>query len=435
MMNKKVAFYTLGCRLNFSETAEMADIFAKNEYKMTSFGNKASITIVNTCTVTSKADATCRNLIRKAKRLSPNGRIVVTGCYAQMESKKISKMPEVDLVLGTSEKYRILNYLNQMKNSPSKEAPVYTKRSRVFRKAMGGLVESGRTRSFFKIQDGCNYRCSFCIIPQARGVSRSIAIKDAFLGIKSLAQQGLNEIVLTGVNIGEYERERGESLPSLIRAISTLNRPSRLRLSSVEPNTITEELLAALSSTTKFMPHFHIPLQSGNDIILKKMRRRYTIKEYEEIAHQVKKLFPRAALGADIICGFPGESEKQFQDTYHFVKKMPLTHLHVFPFSRRKETMAAQMENQIEEGVKKSRVKRLLALGEEKLYQFTKQQLSQTSEVLFENCDNKGKWWGYTPNYVKTFVFSRDNLHNKILKVKHEEIDRGHLKSTLVPGQ
>ena len=423
-MKKKVSLYTVGCRLNFSETAQMANTFVKKGYEVVPFGDKAHITVVNTCTVTDRADATCRNLIRKAKHHSPDGRVVVAGCYAQMESEKIAQMPDVNLVLGTSAKRDIVKHL-------SSTTSVHIEQSREFWEAMNGAV-GGRTRTFFKIQDGCNYRCSFCIIPQARGPSRSLAIRDALLHIKDLVQQNTKEIVLTGVNIGEYENYRGESLASLIGEILKLKHISRLRLSSVEPNTITKELLEVLLQSRKFMPHFHIPLQSGSEIILKKMRRRYGAEEYKNLIWRIKDLFPTAAFGADIICGFPGETEKCFEKTYNLVKNTPLTHLHVFPYSRRRGTMASKMEGQVEEGVKKARVKRLIALGEEKHYNFMNLHLSQTSEVLFENCDTKGRWWGYTPNYLKTFVLGHKNLHNKILKVQHQKIAGKTFKSSLV---
>ncbi len=426
-MRKKISFYTLGCRLNFSETAEMAGILANKGYEIVPFGDNAHVTVVNTCTVTKKADATCRNLIRKAHGLSPQGKIIVAGCYAQMDSERLSKMPEVDLVLGTSEKYNILAHLNA---GPS-QGPIHVKKTRNFQSAISGPLE-GRTRSFLKIQDGCNYICSFCIIPQARGPSRSISIREALLRIKTLAKNSLEEVVLTGVNIGEYKRHRGESLCSLIKEILKMERPTRLRLSSVEPNTITEELLNILSSSKKFMPHFHIPLQSGNDNILKKMRRRYNVEEYKRIAWRIKEILPHASIGADIICGFPGENDQQFNDTYNLVKYTPLTHLHVFPYSLRKGTAASHMDDQVQEDVKKSRVKRLLALGEEKIYNLMNQHISQTSEVLFENRDDRGRWWGYTPNYLKTYVFSKENLHNKILKVRHQDIQRGSLKSVVL---
>ena len=405
----------------------MAGILADKGHEIVPFGDEAHITVVNTCTVTDKADATSRNLIRKAHRLSPQGKIIVAGCYAQMDSERISKMPEVDLVLGTSEKYHILKYLNE----DLSKGRIHVEKTRHFQGAMSGLIE-GRTRSFLKIQDGCNYRCSFCIIPQARGPSRSISIQKALARVKTLAKRGTKEIVLTGVNIGEYERHRGESLCSLIREILKIKSPKRLRLSSVEPNTITEELLEILSSSKRFMPHFHIPLQSGNDDILKKMRRRYSVEEYESLICSIKKTFPDASFGADIICGFPGENDRQFEDTYNLVKQLPLTHLHIFPYSRRKGTLASYRDDPVQEDVKKSRVKRLLALGEEKVHNFMNQYISQVSEVLFENRDDRGRWWGYTPNYLKAYVTSEEDLHNKILKIRHQHIYSGALKSIIL---
>ena len=424
-----ISFHTLGCRLNFSETGSIVDTLIKKGYRPVEFGRPSDVTLINTCTVTDAADATCRAAIRKARRVSPKAKIVVVGCYAQRNGETLSKMPEVDMVLGTSEKYNIHHYLDggiDSKTSPS----VHLQQSGHFHAAQTGQ-SSGRTRAFLKIQDGCSYKCSFCIIPGVRGASRWATVEESVRECKNLVARGFKEIVLTGVNIGEYGRGSGKNLASLVKALLAVRGLKRLRLSSVEPNTITKELLNILQSSPKFMPHFHLPLQSGSDAVLRGMKRRYRVGRYEEIIGHIKERFPHATLGADMICGFPGESEKQFFETYQLAEKIPLTHFHVFPYSPRKETWAFGMEGQVDGEIKRSRVKRLMALGEEKLRDFTKKQISQTMEVLFEKQDRQGQWWGYTPHYLKIAVSNRDNLQNRILSVHLQVMKGNHLRGIL----
>ena len=439
---KRVSFYTLGCRLNFSETGSIINDFTNKGHRVVPFGEKADVTFINTCTVTEKADSTCRNLIRRARQYSPRGKIVVAGCYSQMESRSIAGMKEVDLVLGTSEKFKVFDYLNtdgdtgQNLAQTGPGARVHVTPSRRFFQASSASSDMGgsHTRSFLKIQDGCNYRCSFCIIPQARGASRSISIDEAVAHTKLLVEKrGFKEIVLTGVNIGEYGQEHKTRLSALLKAILKVKGLQRLRLSSVEPNTLTDEVLVVLQDSGKFMPHFHIPLQSGNDDILKKMRRRYRVQQYEDTIRRIIQKFPQASIGADMICGFPGENEKQFLDTYHLAQKIPLTHFHVFPYSVRKNTQAASMENQIPLKVKRKRVKKLITLGKQKLFHFSKKQLGLSAQVLFEKQDECGQWWGYTPNYLRVAVpGGNKNLNNEIHQVFHYELQDDFLTGRLM---
>lgn len=423
---KSVAFHTLGCRLNFSETGSIAQGFVDRGYKVVDFGEKADVTFINTCTVTDSADSTCRNLIRKAHGASPEGKIVVAGCYAQMEAPKIAKMTGVDLVLGTSEKYKVFDYLQE-----DETESVHIDKTHEFYGAATTHAE-GHTRAFLKIQDGCNYICSFCIIPFARGRSRAIKIADAIAEAKKLLDSGFKEIVLTGVNIGEYENNSGEKLTDLVKELLALPKLERLRLSSVEPNTITDELLEVFKSSPKFMDHFHIPLQSGDDEILTKMRRKYSVDQYKEVINKIITAFPNAGIGADVICGFPGETEDQFKNTYNLLKELPITHFHVFPYSKRKNTTAAKMDDHIQHPVKKDRVRTLNMFGDAKLNMFAEDQVGEVSQVLFERKNKAGLWEGYTTNYVRVFVDSTEELKNEIRTVSLTEFKDNKLYGALV---
>lgn len=423
---KKVALHTLGCRLNFSETGSLAQGFVDRGYEIVEFGNEADVVLINTCTVTDSADSTCRNLIRKAHKSSPEGKIVVVGCYAQMEAEKISGMQGVDLILGNTEKYKVFDYLNEEQNES-----IHVDLTNDFWGAATTSADD-RTRAFLKIQDGCNYICSFCIIPQARGRARAISINEAVASAKKLVADGFLEIVLTGVNIGEYEKSSGERLHHLVARILEIEGLMRLRLSSVEPNTINDELLEVLKSSPKFMDHFHIPLQSGDDIILQGMRRRYTSDDYKKIVNKIKNYFPRAGIGADVIVGFPGETEEQFKNTYDFLKEVPITHFHVFPFSKRKGTTAAKLENHIHSATKKSRTRALNMFGRAKLNCFMQENLGQVSEVLFERRNKAGLFEGYTTNYLRVQVESREDLSNQIRPVLLKSLSSDKINGELV---
>lgn len=419
-MSKKVAFHTLGCRLNLSETGSIADGFVKEGYEVVAFGEEADVTFLNTCTVTDGADSTCRNLIRKASKFSPEGKVVVAGCYAQMEADKIKSMQGVDLILGTSEKYKVFDYLKE-----DEQVQVRIDKSNEFWGAATTKADS-HTRAFLKIQDGCNYVCSFCIIPFARGRSRTISIEDAKKHAQKLVEDGYKEIVLTGVNIGEYERTSGEKLSDLVREVVQTPGLERLRLSSVEPNTITEDLLKVLKESGKYQDHFHIPLQSGSNEILKSMRRKYDLNYYKNMIDLVLKYFPNSSFGADVILGYPGETEEQFMETYNFIKESKLTHLHVFPYAKRKNTTAAKADNHIQNDVKKRRVKEIIALGEDKLLEFTKNLIGLEGEVLFEK-EKDGTFEGYTSHYIKVKVKSDQILSNKIEKIRFVSLEGNKL--------
>jgi threonylcarbamoyladenosine tRNA methylthiotransferase MtaB len=426
VLPKKVSFHTLGCRLNMSETGSIAQGFVDRGYKVVDFGEEADVVFLNTCTVTDSADSTCRNLIRKAQKTSPEGKIVVAGCYAQMEAEKISKMTGVDLILGNSEKYKVFEYLHE-----DDEQTIKVDKSFEFWGAATTPADS-HTRAFLKIQDGCNYVCSFCIIPFARGRSRAISIEEALKEANDLISRGFKEIVLTGVNIGEYESASGEKLSDLVEKLLSIEGLERLRMSSVEPNTITDELMSVMRKSSKFLDHFHIPMQSGDDTILKNMRRKYSVDDYKKVISTIKKYYPEAAIGADMITGFPGETEEQFLNTFNLARELPITHFHVFPYSKRKNTTAAAMDGHIQHGVKKDRVRRLIMLGEAKLNAFMHENVGKTSDVLFEELDKNGYWSGLSTNYIRVKVKSEKDLSNQIIPVRLNEVSGDFVIGNLV---
>jgi len=422
---KKVAFHTLGCRLNFSESGSISQGFVDRGYEIVEFGNPADVVFLNTCTVTDGADSTCRNLIRKAQASSPEAKIVVAGCYAQMESEKIKAMKGVDLILGTSEKYKVFDYLDS-----ENENQVHIDKSSEFWGASTTQADS-HTRAFLKIQDGCNYVCSFCIIPFARGRSRTISVADALEEARGLAKKGFKEIILTGVNIGEYEAISGERLTDLVKMIADLPEIQRLRLGSVEPNTITKKLLETLKETGKYQDHFHIPLQSASDEILTSMRRKYSSSQYKEVLSMVQSFFPKAAFGADVIVGYPGETEEEFLKTFNFLRSGPITHFHIFPYSKRKGTTAARLQDQIQSSVKKDRVRTLMMLGNAKLDELSESMVGKRVSVLFEN-EVDGYWEGYSSNFLRVRVKSEDFLKNEIKHVTLTSFIGGQLTGETV---
>ncbi len=414
---KKISIYTLGCRLNFAESGEMAETFKKHGMEIVQFGEPADLVIINTCTVTDKADASCRNIIRKARKTNPNAKIAVVGCYAQLESGSIAKMDGVDIVLGTGEKHKILDYVEEQGQI------VNIDRNNEFWGASTSLSD-GHTRAFLKIQDGCNYMCSYCAIPFARGRAKAISVSDGVKKARSVVEQGFKELVLTGINIGEYESSTGERLIDLLDKILQIDGLERLRISSIEVNTVTDILLSMAKENKKFMPHFHIPLQSGDDTILKLMKRKYNVSQYTETILKIKEAIPNIGIGADVITGFPGETEEMFQNSYELMRSLPITHFHVFPYSMRKNTLAAKMEHQLPLSIRKSRAKELIKLGEDKLLNFSNEQIGKIKSVLFETLNSDGDNEGYTEEFlqVKVQVKNNNTLTNKIIKVRIKSI-------------
>ncbi len=424
--SKTVSFHTLGCRLNFSETGSIVQGFTDRGYQVVPFGEKADVVMINTCTVTDAADSTCRNLIRKAHKSSPEGKIAVVGCYSQMEPEKIAHMQGVDLVLGTAEKYKIFDYLD------SEEGQVVNvDMTNDFWGAQTAMAD-GHTRAFLKIQDGCNYICSFCIIPQARGRSRAIPMQEALTQAHNLVSKGFKEIILTGVNIGEYEKASGTPLYRLIEELGRVPGLERLRLSSVEPNTMNKDLIKALKECPNLMDHFHIPMQSGCDDLLKKMRRKYDVSFYKDVIYSLREEFPNCAIGADVIVGYPGETEDQFIETYDLLKELPITHFHVFPYSKRKGTTAAKEPDHIPHATKKQRVGVLNSFGEMKLRDFSAGLIGSQNKVLFERRNKDGLFEGYTTNFVRVQVETDLDLSNQIREVYLDEIKNGKLLAKLL---
>ncbi|MFO7755194.1 MAG: tRNA (N(6)-L-threonylcarbamoyladenosine(37)-C(2))-methylthiotransferase MtaB [Bacteroidales bacterium] len=408
----KVAFHTLGCKLNFSETSAIGIKMEKAGYLKTSFDDKADIYIIHGCTVTGSADKKCRQAIKKTIRRNPDALIVVAGCYAQIRHKEIARIEGVDLVLGTNEKYDILEYLENRDKRPVPEVHNCEMNERnIFNPSHSG---SDRTRSFLKIQDGCDYSCSYCTIPMARGKSRNQPVKECLKEAEQIAGKGVKEIVLTGVNVGDFGRSSNESLYGLLKELINVKGIERYRISSIEPNLITDEIIKLVAENKKIMPHFHIPLQSGSDKILAAMRRRYKRETFASRVEKIRKAMPLAGIGADIIVGFPGETDEDFNDTYRFIQSLELSYLHVFSYSERKGTPAASMENKVDHTSRQSRSKKLQALSEFKKMQFNKKCAGMETDILWESEDTPGRISGFTGNYIRVYTTFDTELEGKI---------------------
>lgn len=437
---QKVSFHTLGCRLNMAETGRFIGEFKEKGYEVVPFGETADIIVLNTCTVTGNADSTCRNLINKACKLAPDGKIIVVGCYAQKEFQKIIQISGVDLVLGTSEKFRIFDYLAKLSNDNSdgtSSGPIVNvDQSEEFFLADTGSGR-GRTRSFLKIQDGCDYFCSYCIVPVVRGRNRGISISDCLKSVSRLIDDGVKEIVLTGVNVGEYFSDDGKRLVDLMGEILKVRGLKRLRLSSIEPNTITDELLNLLSSSPLFMNHFHLPLQYGDDEILKRMGRKYFVDDFYKVVSKIKMAFSDCLIGTDIIVGFPGEEERHFNSMLEFLEDLPVDYFHVFPYSKREGTKAAKLFDNVSGEIKKARAKILRELGHKKYLAFSKKLIgpnSNVNNVLFEKNNSDDFFEGYTTNFLKVFVRNKSGqeLQNQIKSVRLDRYEDGRFYGTIL---
>lgn len=417
----KVAFHTLGCKLNFSETSAISMKMEKAGYRKTSFDDKADVYIIHGCTVTESADKKCRQAIKKTIRKNPDALIVVAGCYAQIRHKEIAEIKGVDLVLGTSEKYDILKYLENRDKRPVPELHNCEMNEKsIFNSSFSG---SDRTRSFLKIQDGCDYSCSYCTIPMARGRSRNQPIRDCIRDAEKIADKGVKEIVLTGINIGDFGKSSNESLYGLLKELINVQGIERYRISSIEPNLITDEIIELVADNKKIMPHFHIPLQSGSDKVLAAMKRRYTRETFASRVKMIRKAIPLAGIGADVIVGFPGETNKDFNETYRFIQSLELSYLHVFSYSEREGTPAALMGNSIDHTTRHSRSKELQALSELKKKQFNKKCAGMETEILWESEDPPGKVSGFTENYIRVYASFDIKLEGKISRHILKETD------------
>ena len=412
---KRVAFHTLGCKLNFSETATISRDFLRHGFEKVDYRDTADIYVLNTCSVTENADKEARKLIRQAKRRNPNSAIAVIGCYAQLKPNDIAAIDGVDLVLGAEEKFNLLNHLDSIDlNSGTKVIQSDIDHVHTFTPS----YSSGeRTRSFLKIQDGCDYTCSFCTIPLARGEGRSDTISNTLKVAKEVAETAAREIVLTGVNIGDFGKGSQESFFDLIQELDKLNGIDRIRISSIEPNLLTNEIIEFCASSQKFMPHFHVPLQSGSDKILSAMRRRYKRDLYEERVAKIKSVNPDACIGVDVIVGFPGETDDDFLDTYNFLNELEISYLHVFTYSERANTDAIEMGGIISNEKRAQRSKMLHILSDKKRRYFHDQFIGKIRPVLFETMKN-GKILGHTDNYIQVQVDGNPELINTIHSLK-----------------
>jgi len=434
-MSKHVAFYTLGCKLNFSETSAIGRIFQDAGYTPVPFHDPADIYVINTCSVTENADRKCRKVVREARSHSPNAYIVVVGCYAQLKPREITEIPGVNMVLGAAEKFNIIEHINGLTksikpiihNAPIAETNVF----------IPAFSMGDRTRTFLKVQDGCDYSCTFCTIPLARGASRSGTIAEIVKQAEEIGASGIKEIVLTGVNIGDFGirgGERTDRFIDLIRALDEVESVSRFRISSIEPNLLTDEIIAFVAQSKRFVPHFHIPLQSGSNRILGLMRRRYKRELYADRVVRIKALMPDCCIGVDVIVGFPGETREDFLETYQFLNELDISYLHVFTYSERENTIASQMEGSVPGAQRGDRSKMLHILSEKKRRSFYQTQLGKKGDVLFESDVKDGYMHGFSRNYVKVRTPYDPLLVNETVTVKFTEIaENGEMEVEELP--
>ncbi|MBE9510642.1 MAG: tRNA (N(6)-L-threonylcarbamoyladenosine(37)-C(2))-methylthiotransferase MtaB, partial [Bacteroidetes bacterium] len=399
MKSKNIAYFTLGCKLNFSETSYIAKKLGEEGYNQVSFDQKADYFVIHTCTVTQAADRKSRQLIRKISRKNPQAVIVAMGCYAQVKPEELASIREVDILLGTAEKFNLGNYLKDFKKGQPHIISINpVEKANSFNPAYSG---SDRTRSFLKIQDGCDYTCTYCTIPFARGKSRSPYIKDIVSQAKNIAGKGVKEIILTGVNIGDFGKLTGESFLDLLKELDKVQGINRFRISSIEPNLLEDDIIHFVALSNRIAPHFHIPLQSGSDRILKLMQRRYTTDLFQKRISSIKKTLPEAGIGIDVITGFPGETDFDFAQTYEFLNQLDISYLHVFTYSERNNTKAAYMRDKVNPAIKEKRSKLLHKLSEKKRIAFYSNQPGKIASVLFEAKKYNGRMSGYTGNYIK----------------------------------
>jgi threonylcarbamoyladenosine tRNA methylthiotransferase MtaB len=414
--NKSVAFHSFGCKLNQSETQTLEDGFKKRGYDIVSFEDKADYYVVDTCTVTDQADAKARNIIRKAERTNPEAHVIVTGCMAQMEATRIKEINPRALIIGTFEKMNMFEILSDVESTNDWDKGIFVTENKIFQSSKTA-EDSNRTRAYLKVQDGCNYICSFCIIPFSRGRDRSSILENVILEAEDLIKQGFKEITLTGVNIGEY-KDNGRRIEDLVEAISDLKGLERLRISSIEPNTVSDRLLDIISERSNIMPHMHIPIQSGSSEILKKMRRHYDRYGIEKILDRICKKLPNLALGSDFIVGFPSETDENFNDTVSLIESYPFTYYHTFTYSSRQKTIAEKMEGHINSHIKFSRSEYLRKLAEVKKLQFAEKNIGKSLNLLIEGQNVKGYINGFTENYIKVNVESTNSYENQLKKIE-----------------
>lgn len=420
MNHKTASFYTLGCKLNFSETSTIARDLENEGFARVEFESGADIYVINTCSVTDQADKKCRNVVRRALKYNSSAFIVVIGCYAQLKPKEISSIKGVDLVLGAQEKFNLKSFLHDIEKR--KETQIENKHIKHVNEFYPGYSKGDRVRSFFKVQDGCNYFCSFCTIPLARGKSRSANVEETMVKAREIASSEVKEVVLTGVNIGDFGYGTKERLIDLLIELDKLEQINRFRISSIEPDLLSNEIIEFVYKSKRFVPHFHIPLQSGSDILLKSMRRRYNTELYKSRIKKIKDLMPEACIGVDVIVGYPGETEEEFNKTVHFLKSLPISYLHVFTYSERANTTAPRMGEIVPMEERRKRSKQLRILSLKLKQQFYQNNLGKTEKVLLENQED-GYHYGFTENYVKVKLPAQKVKKNEIVSVKLNEIN------------
>ena len=420
---KKVAFYTLGCKLNFSETSTISRLFEDAGFAKVDFEETPDVYVINTCSVTENADKKCKQLVKKALKINPNAFVTIVGCFAQLKPTEIAQIPGVDLVLGANEKFDILSYLD--KTDKLEETQVSFKNIKETQEFIPSFSYGDRTRSFLKVQDGCDYFCTFCTIPLARGKSRNATIAETLIEARKIADTEIKEVVLTGVNIGDFGQSEGENFFELIQELDKIEGIDRFRISSIEPNLLSNEIIDfSLSNSQRFVPHFHIPLQVGNDRILKAMRRKYERSLYAERVAQIKSLRKDCCIGVDVIVGFPGETDEEFMDSYNFIKDLDISYLHVFTYSERANTGAPKLGEAVPVEKRRERSKMLHILSDKKKRVFYEENLGSTRTILFEAEEDNGMMYGFSENYVKVKIPFDETLVNSFQKVKLVEIDR-----------
>ena len=424
---KKVAFYTLGCKLNFSETSTIARNLQDEGFDRVDFEEVADMYVINTCSVTENADKQFKQVVRKAMKLNDKAFVAAVGCYAQLKPEELANVDGVDLVLGATEKFKLADYVNDLSKNDFGEVHSCEIAEADF--YVGSYSIGDRTRAFLKVQDGCDYKCTYCTIPLARGISRSDALENVLQNAKEISEQNIKEIVLTGVNIGDYgkgefgNKKHEHTFLDLVQALDEVEGIERLRISSIEPNLLKNETIDFVSKSKTFVPHFHIPLQSGSNAILKLMKRRYLREVYTDRVTQIKEVMPHACIGVDVIVGFPGETEEHFLETYHFLNEMDISYLHVFTYSERDNTEAAEMEGVVPANVRAKRSKMLRGLSVKKRRAFYESQLGTERTVLFETENKEGYIHGFTENYVKVKAPWNPQLANTLRKIQLTHID------------
>lgn len=428
---KKVAFYTLGCKLNFSETSTIARDFQNEGFERVDFSDVADIYVINTCSVTENADKRFKTIVKQALQVNTDAFIIAIGCYAQLQPQELADVYGVDLVLGATEKFKITDYLNDL--SKQSVGSVHACEIEAADFYVGSYSIGDRTRAFLKVQDGCDYKCTYCTIPLARGISRSDTLQNVLGNAHEISKKGIQEIVLTGVNIGDYgkgefgNKKHQHTFLELIQALDNVEGIKRLRISSIEPNLLKNEMIDFVSKSNRFVPHFHIPLQSGSNLVLKNMRRRYIRELYEERVAMTKQQMPDACIGVDVIVGFPGETEALFLETFNFLNALDISYLHVFTYSERPNTLAASMENTVPKNIRTKRSKLLRGLSVKKRRAFYESQLGSVRTVLFEGENKSGYIHGFTENYVKVKTPWNPTLVNTLHEVELTKIDNDGL--------